>query len=102
MVCGDAIGIETYFYDTREHAWVQDSRFRQTTWNMYGQCTAFLGNTLVVVAGDRRAPKPGGSRGRAVEDLAESPPAPTAVVILVMASLGPPLSCGWLYRKNSF
>ena len=53
VVCGDAsYNRNVLIYDPREYAWVQDSRFpKRLPVVMYGQCLAFLDNTLVVVGG---------------------------------------------------
>ena len=53
VICGDANSSqEILVYDIPSHASVQDSRLpRELPVVMYGQCTAFLENTLVVVAG---------------------------------------------------
>ena len=84
VLCGDARWDRSVLiYDTREHAWVQDSRFPdKLPINMYGQCTAFLGNILVVVAGgtDEILAKPWGfSWDEQLRMWQSLPPAPTAV-----------------------
>ena len=69
-------------YDTREHEWVQDSRYPdKLPISMYGQCTAFLDNTLVVVAGgtnDEARPW-GFSWDEQLRMWQSLPPVPTAV-----------------------
>jgi hypothetical protein len=83
IVCGDAnYDRKVLVYDTREHEWVRDSRYPATLpGTMYGQCTAFLGNTLVVVAGgtDEAASPWGFSWDEQLRMWQSLPPAPTAV-----------------------
>ena len=57
FVCGDANhDRKLLIYDTRKHEWVRDPRYPASIpVVMYGQCTAFLDNTLVVVAGGTNA-----------------------------------------------
>ena len=82
IVCGDANNDrEVHIYDTREHAWVEDSRFPvELPVVMYGQCTAFLDNTLVVVAGgtDEEAKPWGFSWDEQLRMWQSLPPLPTA------------------------
>ena len=83
IVCGDANheGRNLLIYDTREHAWVQNSRFPdKLPISMYGQCTAFLDNTLVVVAGGNDDDGPWGfSWDEQLRMWQSLPPVPTAV-----------------------
>ena len=53
IVCGDSnFDRKVLVYDTREHVWVRDSRYPASLpVVMYGNCTAFLDNTLVAMAG---------------------------------------------------
>ena len=53
VVCGDSnFDRKVLIYDTREHVWVRDSRYPASLpVVMYGNCTAFLDNTLVAMAG---------------------------------------------------
>ncbi len=84
VVCGDGDWDRSVLiYDTREHAWVQDSRFPVgLPAIMYGQCTAFLGNTLVVVTGGTENwAKPWGfSWDEQLRMWQSLPPVPTAVI----------------------
>ena len=84
IVCGDAnYDRKVLVYDTREHEWVRDSRYPATLpGTMYGQCTAFLGNTLVVVTGGTENwAKPWGfSWDEQLRMWQSLPPVPTAVI----------------------
>ena len=53
IVCGDSnFDRKLLIYDTLEHVWVRDSRYPASLpVVMYGNCTAFLDNTLVSVGG---------------------------------------------------
>ena len=53
IVCGDSnFDRKLLIYDTLEHVWVRDSRYPASLpVVMYGNCTAFLDNTLVAMAG---------------------------------------------------
>jgi hypothetical protein len=93
VVCGDSnFDRKVLIYDTREHVWVRDSRYPASLpVVMYGNCTAFLDNTLVAMAGGTQGLNQPwafawNEQFRMWEHL---PPCPLPSLILVMASLDP-------------
>ena len=83
FVCGDAnFDRKVLVYDTRKHEWVRDPRYPASLpVIMYGQCTAFLDDTLVVVAGGTNAEaRPWGfSWDEQLRMWQSLPPVPTVV-----------------------
>jgi hypothetical protein len=87
VVCGDANwgrkgDRKVLVYDTRQHVWVRDSRYPAILpVIMFGQCTAFLDNTLVVVGGgtDDEDEPWGFSWDEHLRMWQSLPPVPTAV-----------------------
>ena len=106
IVCGDAnYDRKVLVYDTREHVWVRDSRYPASLpVIMYGQCTAFLDNTLVVVAGgtdEEARPTLGILVGRAVEDVAViTSGTHCSQSSWLWRHWIPPLCCGRLYNDG--
>ena len=83
IVCGDAnYSRKVLVYDTREHVWVRDSRYPASLpVKMYSQCTAFLDNTLVSLAGGTQGlDQPWGyAWNEQLQMWEQLPPLPTAV-----------------------
>ena len=83
VICGDANPGErdVLVYDTREHALVEDLRFPdRLPLPMRGQCTAYVGDTLLAVAGGDRTDCETWAFSWDEESLwQELPPVPTGV-----------------------
>ncbi len=104
IVCGDAnYSRKVLVYDTREHLWVRDSRYPASLpVKMYSQCTAFLDNTLVSLAG--------GTQGlnqpwafawnEQLRMWEELPPLPTAVSYAGYCAIGSRLFVVGGYTKD--
>ena len=92
IVCGDAnYSRKVLVYDTREHVWVRDSRYPASLpVKMYSQCTAFLDNTLVSLAGGTQGlDQPWGyAWNEQLQMWEQLPPLPTAVSYAGYCAIG--------------